>query len=137
MLELKRIGNLIIFKPVAGYTLNRAIAEAIELAKKENTSLQLYMNDIILPITKNSELLQIKKMYLDSLETRKNGTVVFEHIARWNVDDAIRYLMGLSSNKIAKYTVNGIDFNINNASSLSQIKSEYLNKIKERCTKTK
>lgn len=137
MLELKRNGDLIIFKPVSGYTLDRAIAESIDLSKKENTSLLLYMNEIVLPITKNSKLSQIRKKYLDSLEKRENGTVVFEHIARWNVDDAIRYLISLSSKYMIKYTVNGIDFNINNETSLSQIKAEYLNKIKERCAKTK
>lgn len=52
--------DTIVFRPVAGYTINRAIAESIDLATKKNKSVELDINDIVLDITAQSELLKSK-----------------------------------------------------------------------------
>ena len=61
MSELKQINGTIIFSPVAGWTINRAIAYSIDLAKQKQQPVQINMNDISLKVDENSNVDTVKK----------------------------------------------------------------------------
>ena len=70
MSEIKIEENLIVFEPVAGWTINRAIAYSIDLAAQKNKNVQLLVNDIKLDINEKSNVIAIKELYKKLLDEK-------------------------------------------------------------------
>ena len=70
MSELKRTPDRIIFTPVAGWTIKRAIAYSIDIAIKEKKPVTIDINDIILNVTEKSNLLDVNSLYLKLLNEK-------------------------------------------------------------------
>ena len=70
MLEVKETKDAILFEPVAGYTIQLAIQEAIQLAQKNNKPVKLNINDFIMDINKKSDFMKTMKLYETLLKKR-------------------------------------------------------------------
>ena len=62
--------DAILFEPVAGYTIQLAIREAIQLAQKNNKPVKLNINDFIMDINKKSDFMKTMKLYEALLSKR-------------------------------------------------------------------
>ena len=70
MTELKKTPDMIVFTPVADWTINRAIAYSIDTAKSTKKPVQVDINDIVLTVTEKSGLSEVKNLYLKLLNEK-------------------------------------------------------------------
>ena len=66
--------NRIVFEPVAGYTISRAITEAIKMSSDQNSIVILRMNDIEVIVTKKSNAETVNALYLRLLDLKHKKT---------------------------------------------------------------
>lgn len=70
MSKFRKATNNIVFEPVAGYTIQIAIKEAIEMAAEKHQIVRLEMNDIVLNVTEGSTVPEVKALYLKLLNQK-------------------------------------------------------------------
>lgn len=58
------------FEPVAGYTINEAIAEASKLARQDNALVITKLNDILLYVTKKAQIDKFVSLYQKKLNMK-------------------------------------------------------------------
>lgn len=58
------------FYPLVGWTIDKAINRAIDIAKKQNTTLNADINDIVLTIDPQSNAIMVKNLYLKLLNEK-------------------------------------------------------------------